>query len=279
MAYCDRSVWDALKLTRYQSLPANIFWRAFSPTFIKFGEQEEWCAKQEADMDAEFEREWQSAIEHIFSGTTASNQSRTIASNRLRALDKNRGPKGKPWEFVLPQTKLLHAWLAFRMAEAAAKQPFTSNPIQIEGGDNSQMNSLLKEHYTPDNRDAVEANLDDDAKAIGLWMVDYIRTKLMPLINKATIAYCEKTHSEIPEFFPLKRTVYHMTSGDYWHNPEKRECTDIASGWLRRTIRGSDAELACASAIDVFIEYAKDVRHLSTHIEFVKELYRFFDEN
>ncbi len=279
MSYTNKSIWNSIKLTRMQSLPGKEFWKSLSPTFLHYGEQEELCAKTEETLNAEFMHNWQQTSENIVCRTFGTAQSKKITLARLKELDKRRKRVSQSWEYVLSQSELLHVWLAFRMAEATAKQEYTTNPIQIEGGYNHRMLNLISNHYTPENRHNVEACLDSDAKAMGLWMVDYIRTVLIPRINNLSKRYFDKVHADIPEYFPLKYEFFHTGSSDYWHNPDKIGCKNLLEGWLSKTINGPSHDLKCVSAIDVFMNYTSSVNHVFTHFAFVKELYAYFNED
>lgn len=279
MSYKEKTIWDTIKLTRIQSLPGREFWKSLSPTFLQYGEQEELCANHESILNADFHNSWQQATEKILCKASDSDQCMKYTLSRLKELDRRRKGESQSWEYVLSQSKLLHIWLAFRMAEAAAKQEYTSNPIQIEGGYNHQMLNLISKQYTPENRHNVEACLDSDTKAIGLWMVDYVRTVLIPRINDLSRKYFDKVHADIPEYFPLKHEFFYTGPSDYWHNPDKKGCISLMEGWLSKTINGPSSDLECVSAIDVFMNYASSVNHVFSHIAFVKELYAYFNEN
>ncbi|HOD99833.1 MAG TPA: hypothetical protein PLD40_03835 [Kiritimatiellia bacterium] len=279
MRYKDKTMWDTIKLTRIQSLPGKKFWKSLSPTFLHFGEQEELCAAHEAVLKSEFQHSWQQATESIICGLAGRDQCKKYTRSRLKKLGRRRKDKAQSWEYILPQSVLLHAWLAFRMAEAAAKQTYTSNPIQIDGGDNHQMLNLVSQRYTPENRSNVDACLDNDSKAIGLWMVDYVRTVLIPRINELARRYFGKAHADIPEYFPLKYKIYYTEPSNYWHNPDKKGCIRLLESWLSKTIRGPSSDLECVSAIDVFLNYVSSVNHVYSHFTFVKELYAFFNED
>ena len=279
MSYKDKTIWDTIKLTRIQSQPGKEFWKSLSPTFLHYGEQEILCANHESILNSEFHNSWQQAIDSIVCKASGRNQCKQHTLSRLKELDRRRKSGSNSWEDVLPQSALLHVWLAFRMAEAAAKQEYTSNPIQIEGGDNHQMLNLISKHYTSENRHNVETCLDNDTKAIGLWMVDYVRTVLLPRINELARRYFDKVHADIPEYFPLKYEFFHTGPSDYWHNPDKKGCICLLESWLSKTISGPSSDLECVSAIDVFMDYASSVNHVYSHFGFVKELYGYFSEN
>ena len=269
---------ESLYVTRLHFLPANKFWKALSPTFLEYGEEEELAARREHELNEQFMRSWDNAIFSIIFNTPNNTRSRKSVEQYLNQCEAKRKMKNATWPHNFPYSDILHVYLAMRMAEAVANTPYSDNPSDTEDGDNRMMRNLVELHYSKNIYDEVECVLDNKIKAVAKWMIDYIRTEAMPLVNRTLVHKYGKKAPDIPEYFPVKFKVYD-TSGvtDYWHNPNMKTCTQITKRWLNPLANSTVADIAIGSAFTIFHEYIKNVHHVSTHMNLIDKLYKVFD--
>ncbi|HRT06545.1 MAG TPA: hypothetical protein P5204_12685, partial [Kiritimatiellia bacterium] len=169
------------------------------------------------------------------------------------------------------QTKLLTMFLIAKRAESAAKQRFTNEPVEIEGGFNSIMEALVHNGYTAETIAQIEKNLDPRLIKIGWKMLEYMRDHSRPEVEKATFRLLGAVPPMYGEwYFPMDR------ANDKRNVAGGRNAYTLVQGFMKM-LTPNKLDFRPVDAFERFLSHFDDLNHVVSHIEIVDQQNRIFN--
>ena len=169
------------------------------------------------------------------------------------------------------QTKLLTMFLIAKRAESAAKQRFTNEPVEIEGGFNSIMEALVHNGYTAETVAQIEKNLDPRLIKIGWKMLEYMRDHSRPEVEKATFRLLGAVPPMYGDwYFPMDR------ANDKRNVAGGRNAYTLVQGFMKM-LTPNKLDFRPVDAFERFLSHFDDLNHVVSHIEIVDQQNRIFN--
>jgi hypothetical protein len=169
------------------------------------------------------------------------------------------------------QTKLLTMFLIAKRAESAAKQKFTNEPIEIEGGFNSIMEALVHNGYTAETVAQIEKNLDPRLIKIGWKMLEYMRDHSRPEVEKATFRLLGAVPPMYGDwYFPMDR------ANDKRNVAGGRNAYTLVQSFMKM-LTPNNLDFRPVDAFERFLSHFDDLNHVVSHIDVVDQQNRIFN--
>lgn len=162
-------------------------------------------------------------------------------------------------------------WLTAKRAESAAKQKFSNEPQEIEGGFNSMMEALVDHKITAETVQMIEKNLDPRLIRVGWKLLDYMRNHSRPQVEAMG--------------FRLLGAVPPMYGDLYFPTSRRNDRRKVAGGRNPYTLIMSfmkplvpnNLDFKWQDPLEKFISHFEDLNHVVSHIDVVDEQNRIFN--